>query len=117
MRKMGAVPIIDGVSELAELRRRAEKADDNSMIGFFSQGRISQTRSAFMPGAAMLALETGLPLVPVFMQVAPFYRGGIRICIGEPIMVEKVEGIDRECIGELTECVRNAVYGLSVMSK
>ena len=117
LRKLGAVPIIDGVSEMKILRERAEHAGKNDMIGFFSQGTISRTQSAFMPGAAMLALETGLPLVPVFMKCAPFFKGGSRICIGQAIPVEKTASIDRTQVDAITQDLRARVYELSTTIK
>lgn len=113
LRKMGAIPLTNGVAELTELRARAEKADAHHVIGFFSQGTISNTQSAFKPGAAALAQQTGLPLVPVYMRIAPFFRGGSRIRFGEPMPVEKTESLDREKIAELTEEIRKRVYALS----
>ena len=117
MRKMGAVPIIDGISELRVLRERADHAKMNTMIGFFAQGKISTTKSTFMPGAAMLALETGFPLVPVFIRSAPFYKGGSLIRIGEAIEIEAKKNFDREVIDELTQKVRTKVYELSIISE
>lgn len=113
LRKMGAIPVTNGAAELEELRSRAEKAGPNHVIGFFSQGTISATRSAFKPGAAALAMQTGLPLVPVYIRCLPFFRGGSRVCFGQPIAVEKAAELDRQRIGELTEEVRKAVYALS----
>lgn len=114
---MGAIPIIDGISELQVLRERASKANDNQLIGFFSQGMISQTKSAFMPGAAILALETGLPLVPVFIHSAPFYKGGSWIRIGKAIEVKKTDILIRDAVEEITHIVRRKVYELSIISK
>lgn len=113
LRKMGAIPLTNGVQELEEVRNRAEGKDDRHLIGFFSQGVISHAQSAFKPGAAMLALQTGLPLVPVFMRVAPFFRGGSRICFGAPLPVEKIQGLDKERVNQLTEEIRSRVYALA----
>lgn len=113
LRKLGAVPVIDGVSEMKILKDRADQAGKNDMFGFFSQGTISRTQSAFMPGAAMLALETGFPLVPIFMRCAPFYKGGSRICIGQAVPVEKADAIDRTQVDAITHDLRARVYELS----
>ena len=117
LRKLGAVPVIDGVSEMKILKDRADKAGKNDMFGFFSQGTISRTQSAFMPGAAVLALETGFPLVPVFMRCAPFYKGGSRICIGQAVPVEKADAIDRTQVDAITQDLRARVYKLSTTIK
>lgn len=117
LRRLGAVPVIDGVSEMKILKDRADGAGKHDMFGFFSQGTISHTQSAFMPGAALLALETGLPLVPVFMKCAPFYKGGSSICIGQAIPVEKAASIDRTQVDAITQDLRARVYELSTTIK
>lgn len=114
LRRLGAVPVIDGVSEMKVLKERADKADENHLIGFFSQGRISQTQTSFMPGAAVLALQTGLPLVPVFMRCAPFYKGGSRIRIGKPVSAAKTAAFDRAQVDLITQDIRTRVYELSI---
>ena len=117
LRAMGAVPIIDGISELKILKKRADEAEANNIFGFFSQGTISHTQSTFMPGATMLAMETGLPLVPVFIHSAPFYKGGSWIRIGKAVEVEKTETINKKKVEVITQHIRSRVYELSITTK
>ena len=113
LRKMGAVPLTNVMEEIEELKKRAAEESSNHLIGFFSQGAISHTQSAFQPGAAILACQTGLPLVPVFIQCAPFFRGGSRICFGKPLPVEKNDALDKGIVTSITGEIRNRVYELS----
>jgi len=113
LRKMGAIPLTNVLEEIEELKKRAAEEKGNHLIGFFSQGTISHTQSAFKPGAAILALQTGLPLVPVFIRCMPFFRGGSRICFGKPLAIEKSDALDKEAVAEITRKIRDRVYELS----
>ena len=117
LRAMGAVPIIDGISELKILKERADGADANNIFGFFSQGTISHTQSTFMPGAAILAMETASSLLPIFIRSAPFYKGGSLIRIGKAERIEKTDTINKEKVQMITQHIRSRVYELSVTTK
>lgn len=113
LRKMGAIPVTDGVRELVELKKQAEERRPHRLICVFSQGTISKEPTDFKPGAAILALQTGLPMVPVYLHCAPFFRGGSRICFGKPLPVEKQPGLDKKTVMALTREIQERVYALS----
>ncbi len=84
---------------------------------FFAEGTRSGPGplGAFKRGAAVFALRSGLPLVPIGVHGAheilpPGYEvkgpGTIGVSIGEPI---RVDGLDLDARGPLTERLRGAV--------
>ena len=111
--KMGAIPVKDGVRELVELKKQAEEKRPHRLICMFSQGLISQDPTDFKPGAAILAMQTGLPLVPVYLHCAPFFRGGSHICFGKPLFVEKQPGLEKKKVLALTKEIQERVYALA----
>ena len=99
---------VAGLFVLPALTRMLIDLPDN--IG--NRGEIAQGGRAFV-----LAMETGLPLVPVFMRCAPFYKGGSRISIGKPVQVKKKDAIDRSEVEKIMTAVREMVYDLSLEEK
>ncbi len=76
LRHSGAIPSISPAEDMKAMLARARQTRAGERIAFFAPGGIMPTSSAFRPGAALLALQTRLPVVPVYIRVSPFYRGG-----------------------------------------
>lgn len=93
------------VGSLDEAGRRIR--DENLTIIMFPEGTRSSTGrlARFKKGAFVLALQMGVPVVPVAITGSrhvlpksgwPVRRGTIRIRIGDPIPVEGLEMADRD---------------------
>lgn len=113
LRWFGAIPVSNPARDIQVMRERAEGASRKELLGYFAQGMISAGRPAFKPGAALLALQTGLPLIPVYIRVAPFYRGGSLIVAGEPVPVEKHPVPATEEVTALTAQLHDRVWALA----
>jgi 1-acyl-sn-glycerol-3-phosphate acyltransferase len=82
----------------------------------FPEGRINMTDELLLPGrpgAAMIALQAGVPLLPCYIQGSPydktpwspfFIRTKVKVVFGRPIATESyLDRVDdRELHGELT---------------
>jgi 1-acyl-sn-glycerol-3-phosphate acyltransferase len=109
------------LASLAEARERL--ARERPRIIMFPEGTRSATGELqpFKKGAFVLALETGVPVVPAAIlgtrEVMPkgswkIRRGKVRIVIGEPIPVDGRTLADRdELIGVTHEAVRRLMEG------
>jgi 1-acyl-sn-glycerol-3-phosphate acyltransferase len=66
MRKMGHIPVDRGGNTTAALRHVARALGDGELVGMFPEGTISTSfvPLAGRPGAARMAMEAGVPLIP-----------------------------------------------------
>ena len=113
LRQMGCRPSISPSGDMEVMTEIAGTLRGCEMIGFFSEGRIQSSVGSFRSGAVMLAIRTRLPLVPVYIRTAPFYRGGTRITFGEPVYVDTKEIPSAKEIEEISENLRRQVIELS----
>ena len=61
----------------------------------------------------MLAIRTHLPLVPVYIRTAPFFKGGTHITFGEPIVVDTKDIVSAKEVEEISNDLRRQVIELS----
>ena len=113
LRQMGCRPSISPSGDMETMAEIAGRLRGYEMIGFFSEGRIQNSVGSFRSGAVMLALRTGLPLVPVYIRTAPFFRGGTQITFGDPVPVDAAEIPGAEEIEKISETLRSRVIRLS----
>lgn len=113
LRQMGCRPSISPSGDMETMTEIAGRLRGCEMIGFFSEGRIQSSVGSFRSGAVMLAIRTGLPLVPVYIRTAPFFRGGTRITFGEPVSITAKDIPSAQEIEAISENLRNQVIRLS----
>ncbi|MBQ4157852.1 MAG: 1-acyl-sn-glycerol-3-phosphate acyltransferase [Clostridia bacterium] len=112
LRLLGAIPAGFNAQDIEALKKQTDGVSRRNLIGFFSQGIISNTSSDFKPGAAIFAMQTGLPLIPVYIHTSLFLYGGSRIIAGAPINVP-VQRVTQENAQAITQEVRSKVYELT----
>lgn len=124
MRAFGTVAIDRGEADRNALAAARDLVQRGALLALFPQGTCLPYRHRpFKRGAARLALETGVPVVPVALvnteKVLPPKRfrprlARVRILIGEPIRVEPVPRGHalRAATAQLTEQLEHAVAEL-----
>jgi 1-acyl-sn-glycerol-3-phosphate acyltransferase len=91
IRAHGALPIRRGESDRDALRRMRESVRRNELLGLFVEG--TRQRSGVpgkpMPGAAMIAISEGVPVVPAAIHGSQAWKPGnraeISMAFGEPM--------------------------------
>lgn len=110
-RRMGSIPVTQtGHGSIAALRGALRKLRDGSVVGVFPEGRVvaAGEEAPVHPGAALLALRSGAPVVP--LGIAGTERAwpkgrrvprprSIRVVVGDPIEPPPPEG--REALASL----------------
>lgn len=92
----GAIPVSRGRAGHDALGRAAELIEKGATVMIFPSGTVSG--GPWIRGAARLAIQTGVPMVPVrIIGTARALSGGrigfpkLRVIVGEPVPVEKAE--------------------------
>lgn len=94
-----AIPVNRGGVDTAATKFALRKLQAGGVIGMFPEGRINLTENFMQPvrpGAAMIAMKAGVPLIPIYIEGSPygktaispfFMRASVIIHIGQPIDV------------------------------
>ena len=90
----GAIGIRRGESDREAVRRMREAAHDGRMVGLFVEGtrQRSGVPGVAQPGAAMVALQEDVPVVPAAVYGTQFWKPGnfapCSVAVGEPVRFE-----------------------------
>jgi 1-acyl-sn-glycerol-3-phosphate acyltransferase len=117
LRLFGAIAIRRGESDRDAVRRMRDEARAGHVIGLFVEGtrQRSGRPGAAQPGAAMVALQENVPVVPVAIYGTQFWRiGNFRRCsiaFGEPLLFD---GVPRNGRGykEATATIERRIHEL-----
>lgn len=97
LKHVGTFPVNREGYDLDALKTSFKVLNDGCIMGMYPEGTRSKDGELgeFHEGAAMIALRTKSPVIPVYISriIRPFRRS--RIYVGEPIdLLEKLEGIE-----------------------
>lgn len=96
LRSYQAIPTNRAGVDTASTRRAIALAKSGRFVGMFPEGRINRTKSPLLsirPGAAIVAMRAGVPMVPIWIEGAPngrevysalFMPAKVRILVGPP---------------------------------
>jgi 1-acyl-sn-glycerol-3-phosphate acyltransferase len=95
MRAHGAIAIRRGESDREGLRRMRETVRNNDLLGLFVEGTRQKTGvpGKTKPGAAMVAIQEGVPVVPAAIHGSQDWRIGnfapVSVAWGEPMRFDE----------------------------
>ncbi len=109
LRGLGAFPINRESTDMKAFKRAIEVLNGGDGLLLFAQGHRMKEFEQLKNGAALFALKTGSPIIPVGINSSfkPFSK--VIINIGEPISME--EHKDKRIKSELLEAVMENVSG------
>ncbi|GAW93226.1 lysophospholipid acyltransferase family protein [Calderihabitans maritimus] len=118
IRILGAFPVKRGKSDRAALKAGLQLLQEGKVLGLFPEGTRSKTGQLlpFQPGAALLALKAGVPIVPVALQgsrqILRRFRPTVRVVIGKPLVFQDLYGqkVSSAQLAEIMEQVREEVF-------
>ncbi len=127
LRQTEAIPTRRGGVDTASTKAAIRFAQQGEFVGMFPEGRINTTSEFLLPvrpGAAIVAIRSGAPMVPCYIEGSPydgtahgplFMRARVRMRFGAPIDVtpyaHRVN--DREAAKELTVRVMKEIARLA----
>jgi 1-acyl-sn-glycerol-3-phosphate acyltransferase len=117
--KLGAFPIKRGESDFGALREALKRLKNGKVVLIFVEGtrRIGNEPTKAQAGVGFLAMKSGVPIVPVFVEgtdkvMAPgtkgFKRGPVSAIFGQPFSVT-----DAPSYEEASQRILDKIYALA----
>lgn len=95
LKKVGLIPVDRGKSDVKAIKESLRVLKGGKKLLMFPEGTRSKHGEDDLTaktGAAMLALRTGVPIVPVWMPAKKRWFGRTQVIFGEPYFPEVPEG-------------------------
>jgi 1-acyl-sn-glycerol-3-phosphate acyltransferase len=116
-KQLESIPVNRGGIDTAATKMAIRYAQEGGLVGLFPEGRINLTDELLLPGrpgAALIALRARVPVVPCYVQGAPydgtalgsfFMTAKARVTIGKPIDLSQyfARENDRTVLQDLTK--------------
>lgn len=110
--KLGVFPVKRGKGDISSIKNAYKLLDEGKIVGIFPQGtRINPQRIETMrvkPGAAMIALNAGVPIIPAAIQGNYKLFGKVRVIFGDPFYLEHKDG-EKHKKDELKELAKDII--------
>lgn len=128
LRKVNAFPVRRGQADRRAIRHALDLLAKGNVLAMFPEGTRSQTGQLqqLQRGAALLALKSGAPVVPMFIGGAYELleggrklprRGPMRVHVGAPLHFESPSRIDQVAVAAASARIHAALAELSVKSQ
>jgi 1-acyl-sn-glycerol-3-phosphate acyltransferase len=97
LRQCEVIPTSRGGIDTKAIRQAIRLAQGGGIVGMFPEGRINMTERFMLPirpGAVMIALRAQVPIVPIYIEGAPYRRvpwspffmpARVKVRVGEPV--------------------------------
>jgi 1-acyl-sn-glycerol-3-phosphate acyltransferase len=108
LRALQVIPVGRGGVDTAATKLAIRLAQGGCLVGMFPEGQINVSSDLFLPGrpgAALVALKARVPIIPVFIEGAPYdgtptgslkMRANVRVRFGQPLDLSSYFGRERE---------------------
>ncbi|MEG2202995.1 MAG: lysophospholipid acyltransferase family protein [Christensenellaceae bacterium] len=115
LRHLYVIPVARGKSDIKAIKTAISKLNSGSVLGIFPEGTRSKELLEFEPGAAMLALKSDVPVVPVYIKgnYKLFHR--IKVFIDPPIYLKEFVGekVNSESVKKATALLQAKILEMS----
>lgn len=84
---LGAIRIDRNIADMEAVRRCVGLLKEGHVLGVFPQGQITKTQeiSALKDGTVLMALQSDVPIIPMYIQPQSKWYKGRDVVIGDPI--------------------------------
>lgn len=116
-----AFPVDRGNMDMAAMRTAMKVLKEGETLGIFPEGTRSKTGEMLplLSGASVLALRSGVPVIPVYIagRYRPFRR--MRVMVGSPVPLEDLRegGIDKDACDVFTHRLEASFTQLRIQSE
>lgn len=120
-RKLHVIPVQRGQMDLQAMRSATQVLRDGQPLAIFPEGTRSRDGKlqAMLSGAALLALRSDAPVIPMYVTGRYSFRQHPRLVVGRPLRVQDLRecGADSQTAEELLDRLREAFESLAVRAK
>ena len=115
LKKLGAFPVKRGTGDVGSVKNTYRLLDEGKIVGIFPQGtrRHANGSGRVKSGAAMIAANAGVPIIPATVKGNYRLFSKIVINFGDPFMIDKHEDkLSKEELAEISMDIINRIYSL-----
>lgn len=112
---LGAIPVDRGHADIGAIRASMQVLKEGCGLMIFPQGTRSRdnTPTPMLPGASMIALRAGAPVIPAYIDGPYRLFRRTRICFGAPIDFSDFgRRCDKDTLETATERIAGAVWAM-----
>lgn len=118
LRNVHAFPVQRGQADLSSMRVSMQRLRTGAMLGIFPEGTRSKTDKMLplQTGAAVLALKSDVPIIPMYITGKYRFWGRVRVAVGRPIGISdlRAAGADKESVDIFSQRMEQAFAALAV---
>jgi len=118
-KSLGSFPIKRGAGDVGSIKNAFKILQEGHIVGIFPHGtRIDPAKidsAKIKPGAAMIAVNAGVPIIPAHIKGSYRIFGKIKVVYGDPFVIgsKKDEKYTREELAELSKDIIKRIYSLA----
>jgi 1-acyl-sn-glycerol-3-phosphate acyltransferase len=118
-RSLGAFPVKRGSGDVSSIKNAYKLLNESKIVGIFPQGtRINPAnidKVRVKPGAAMIAVHAGVPIIPAYVQGSYRLFGKMKVIYGDPFFIENNQDkkYTKEDFAELSRDIIKRIYSLA----
>ena len=115
---MGAFPVKRGKGDVNAINKAINLLNNGDIVGMFPEGTRTKYKDRAKikarPGAPMIALKAGVPILPVAVNGDYRLLGRVTVVFGKPFKLENTkEGVySKEDYIEMSKSIMNKIYGM-----
>jgi 1-acyl-sn-glycerol-3-phosphate acyltransferase len=119
LKKLGAFPVKRGTGDVGSIKTAYQLLDKGEIVGIFPQGtRINPEKletQRVKPGAAMIAVNTGVPIIPATVQGSYKLFSKMKVIFGDPFVIsnDQDKKYSKEDLMILSRDIIKRVYSLA----
>ena len=112
-KKFGVFPVDRNKNDLQAYKTAIKILKNNEVLGIFVQGTRKKNLDGAKDGAAMFAIKTNLPIVPININANYKFFSTVKINIGKPIYLPTPQKLNQDSLHQATLIITNAIKNLN----
>lgn len=113
LKKFSVFPVDRSKNDLQAYKTAMKILKDKKILGIFVQGTRNKNIEGAKDGAAMFAIKTQTPIIPIGIIASYKPFSVVQINIGKPIRFDKIQKINQESLHPLTLQITNQIKNLT----